>query len=448
MRRGTAPFDTTLVRLRVQWAVCGLTIITLVAIGVASSTLADEFDREPVKYTSSTPKNRVSELQQRLEAGAERLAFEEDRGYLRSVLRALGVPESSQMLVYSKTSLQRHRISPKSPRAIYFNDDVYVGFCQRGDVMEVSAVDPTLGAVFYTLDQRQSQKPTFVRQGDSCLLCHASSHTQGVPGHLVRSVFVDASGLPMLSMGSHRIDHTTPLEKRWGGWYVTGTHGRQTHLGNLILRGGKSPDEVDNQAGQNVTDLAERANLDVYPAKHSDLVALMVLEHQVEAHNLITRANFQTRQALHQQAELNRELGEPATHRWASTDARIKSAGDALVKYLLFGGETELKEEIRGTSSFAEDFQKLGPRDSQGRSLRELDLKRRLFKYPCSYLVYSPSFDSLPGDMKNYVYQRLWDVLNGKDQSSDFAHLSAGDRHAIIEILKATKSGLGARWKT
>jgi hypothetical protein len=282
MGRGTTFIDTILV-------------IALVALSVASSALADEFDREPVKYSSSTPKNRVSALQERLDAGAEQLVFEEDRGYLRSVLRALCVPESSQMLVYSKTSLQRHRISPKTPRANYFNDDVYVGFCQRGDVMEISAVDPSLGAVFYTLDQRQSQKPTLVRQGDSCLLCHASSHTHGVPGHLVRSVFTDSSGLPVLSLGSHRIDHSSPLEKRWGGWYVSGTHGRQTHLGNLIVRGAKSPDEIDNQAGQNVIDLADRVNLDVYLGKHSDLVALMVLEHQVEAHNLITRGRDESR---------------------------------------------------------------------------------------------------------------------------------------------------------
>jgi hypothetical protein len=264
---------------------------------------------------------------------------------------------------------------------------------------------------------------------------------------LVRSVYVDSSGLPLLSFGSHRIDQTSPLEKRWGGWYVSGTHGRQTHLGNLVVRGAKSPEEIDNQTGQNVTGLADRVNLAVYPSKHSDLAALMVLEHQVEAHNLITRLNFQTRQALHQEAELNRELGESKAHRWDSTTTRIKSAGEALVKYLLCSGETELKGEIRGTSTFADEFQRLGPRDPQGRSLRDLDLNRRLFKYPCSYLIYSEAFDALPAEAKTYVYGRLWDVLGGKDQGPDFAHLSAQDRRAILEILRATKSGLPAEWK-
>jgi hypothetical protein len=426
----------------------GAAVIALLAFVVVSFLSADEYDRAPIKYSSSTPQNVVSRLQQRLSAGEQRLDFEDERGYLRSVLRALSVPESSQMLVYSKTSLQRHRISPKSPRAVYFNDEVYIGFCQRGDVMEISAVDPSLGAVFYTLDQRQSEKPTFVRQGDSCLLCHASSHTQNVPGHLVRSVYVDSGGLPILSLGSHRIDHTSPLEKRWGGWYVSGTHGRQSHLGNLVVRGAKSPDEIDNQAGQNVTDLADRLNLGVYPSKHSDLVALMVLEHQVEAHNLITRANFETRQALHQQAELNRELGEPQNHRWDSTATRIKAAGETLVKYLLFCDEAELKEEIRGTSSFASDFQRLGPHDSLGHSLRALDLKRRLFKYPCSYLIYSAAFEALPSEVKQYVYQRLWDVLSGKENRPEFAHLSADDRKALVDILRATKKDLPSYWQS
>jgi hypothetical protein len=413
---------------------------------IVSIASGDEFDRAPIRYSSSTPRNTVSKLQQRLDSGQQRLEFEEERGYLRAVLRALNVPESSQMLVFSKTSLQRHRISPKSPRAFYFNDEVYIGFCQRGDVMEISAVDPSLGAVFYTLDQRPSEKPSFVRQGDSCLLCHASSHTHGVPGHLVRSVYVDPSGLPLLSFGSHRIDQTSPLEKRWGGWYVSGTHGRQTHLGNLVVRGAKSPEEIDNQTGQNVTELADRVNLAVYPSKHSDLAALMVLEHQVEAHNLITRLSFQTRQALHQQAELNRELGESKDHRWESTTTRIKSAGEALVKYMLFCGEAELKGEIRGTSTFANEFQRLGPHDPQGRSLRELDLKRRLLKYPCSYLIYSTAFDALPGEARTYVYRRLWDVLSGKDRGPDFAHLSAEDRRAVVEILKATKADLPPEW--
>jgi hypothetical protein len=352
------------------------------------------------------------------------------------------------MLVFSKTSLQRHRISPHTPRALYFSDDVYVGFCQRGDVLEVSAVDPQLGAVFYTLDQERSDPPRIRRHGDSCLICHGSSPTHGVPGHLVRSLFVDPEGLPILASGSYRIDHTSPLKQRWGGWYVTGTHGDQTHLGNLVVRQRRVVEPVDNAAGLNVTDLSGRIDPTAYLTPHSDIVALMVLEHQAEGHNRITQAGFQTRLALHQEAALNRDLGQPEGQRWDSTTRRIKSVGEPLVQYLLFSGETELTARITGTSDFAAEFAHRGPRDDKGRSLRDFDLGHRLFKYPCSYLIYSAAFDALPAPVKDYVLRRLWDILNGHDSSKEFAHLSAADRQAIREILVATKKDLPDYWRS
>src|SRR5690606_18936963 len=151
-------------------------------------------------------------------------------------------------------------------------------------------------------------------------------------------------------------------------------------------------------------------------------------------------ASFQAREALHAEAQLNRELGEPPTHRWDSTTVRLRSACDALVKYLLFSDEAKLEEPLAGTSNFAEEFASHGPRDPQGRSLRDLDLHRRLFRYPCSYLIYSPSFAALPTEMKDLTYQRLWNVLTGADTSPAFAHLSEDDRLAIRQILVATKS--------
>ncbi len=408
---------------------------------------ADDFDREPINYATSQPQDCISKLQKRLDQGTATLQHEESRGYLQSVLQELQVPVSSQMLVFSKTSLQRHRIAPETPRALYFNDEVYVGICQDGEVLEISAVDPRLGMVFYTLDQAAAEKPKFTRQTDSCLLCHGSSQAHGIPGNLVRSVYPDAGGFPILSSGSFRIDQTSPLEKRWGGWYVTGEHGSHKHLGNLIIHGKKEPEEIDNSQGHNVTDLSSRLNLANYLTPHSDIVALMVLEHQAMAHNLLIQANFSTRQALHYEETLNRELKEPAGHRWASTLSRIRSVGDPLVKYLLFSEEAKLQAPIQGTSGFSEQFSRQGPRDSQGRSLRDFDLRTRMFKYPCSYLIYSPSFDALPCEVRDYVLQRIWNVLDGQDASPDFAHLTAADRAAIREILLATKPGLPACWK-
>ncbi len=424
-----------------------LMLMTTVVLSQPLGLSADDFDREPINYTTSQPRDCISRLQQRLDKAETTLQYTEQSGYLQSVLSELQVSTTSQMLVFSKTSLQRHCICPETPRAVYFNDDVYVGFCREGEVLEISAVDPQLGMVFYTLEQRKDGQPKFLRQTDSCLLCHGSSQSQGVPGNLVRSVYPDAGGFPILSSGSFRIDQTSPIEKRWGGWYVTGTHGTHKHLGNLIIHGKKEPEEIDNSRGHNVTDLSPLIDLKPYLTPHSDIVALMVLEHQAMAHNLIIQANFSTRQALHYEAMLNRELKEPAGHRWSSTLSRIRSVGEPLVKYLLFSGEARLQSPIKGTAGFADQFTRQGPRDPQGRSLRDFDLQTRLFKYPCSYLIYSPAFDALPTDVRDYTLQRMWDVLSGKDSSPEFAHLSSADRTAIREILIATKPTLPPYWK-
>ncbi len=436
-----APTVQPMMRLRLSFLALAF---TAVAVACAALGRAADIEREPINYSQSTPQNAVARLQDRLAAGQATLTFEPNFGYLRSLLRELKVPVESQTLVFSKTSFQRHRISPRRPRALYFNDDVYVGFCQQGDVLEITADDPQLGAVFYSLDQKPGARPRLMRQTDACLICHGSSQTEGLPGLVVRSVYPDAGGQPMLSMGSHRVDQSTPLAQRWGGWYVTGVTGHQTHLGNLTLDDETQPEQVDNHANLNVTDLGRRFKTANYLAPTSDVVALMVLEHQAEMQNRITRANFLTRAALHEEAEINKALGRPANYRSESTTARIKNAGEPLVKYLLFSGEAKLTEPVHGTSGFAEAFAARGPRDAQGRSLRDFDLHTRLFRYPCSYLIYSPAFDALPVPVKEYVVSRLHDILTGKDTSPDFAHLTPADRQAIREILRATKPGLGA----
>lgn len=412
-------------------------------------TSADEFERPPIEYSQSTPDNCITQLQARLDRGGAVLEYDDEWGYLPSLLEALDVPLESQMLVFSKTSLQRNRISPRTPRAIYFNDEVYVGYCQSGDVLEISAVDPKLGAVFYTLDQKPEepeQNPLIVRQTDNCLICHSSSRTEGVPGHIVRSLFVDPAGQPILSAGSFTVDHTTPLADRWGGWYVTGRHGDQTHLGNLVISQREVPRPVQNDLGQNVTDLTDRLATERYLTPHSDIVALMILEHQTFVHNRLTKANFVTRQALAYEASLNEALGAPSSGRLDSTVRRIKSAGDDLVEALLMSDEAPLTAPVEGTSGYAEQFLQRGPRDSQGRSLRDLDLTRRLFRYPCSYLIYSRAFDELPDEMREYVWQRLWQVLAEGADAERFAHLSGADKRALVEIIRETKRDLPACW--
>ena len=280
------------------------------------------------------------------------------------------------------------------------------------------------------------------------MLCHASSQTKNVPGHLVRSVYPDRGGEPIFSLGTMRVDQTTPLNRRWGGWYVTGTHGKQTHLGNLIINNRNDRDTIaKNPEGLNIKDLKSFFDTSAYLTPHSDIVTLMVLEHQAEAHNLIARASIQTRLALHDRTTLNNELGRAPDEYSETTDRRIRIVGEVLVRFLLFSGETKLTDKIEGTSTFAADFVKQGPRDKKGRSLRDFDLERRLFKYPCSYLIYSDAFAQLPSVMRDYVYQQMYDVLTERHYGGGFGHLSAGDRQAILEILRDTKKDLPDYWR-
>jgi hypothetical protein len=418
---------------------------TLLGLLLAGSARADDLDLPPISYAKATPDNPVSRLQKSISTGKVTLKSGEF-GYLESLLAALDVPRSSQVLVFSKTSFQRHRIGPKTPRALYFKDEVSVGFCQRGDVLEVATADPKLGTVFYTLDQDPVGKPRFFRQTDNCLACHGSGFTRGYPGHLLRSLFTDAEGQPVLNLGTTRVDHSTPLADRWGGWYVTGTGGTKTHRGNQTV-----PVRIDEAPTANpnvdVTDLKPFFTAGVYLTPHSDLVALLVFEHQLETRNRITRAGFDTRIALYQQAEIDKLAGSVGAPPNESTRRRIANACEPLLKYLLFCEEAPLAGPVKGTSGFAEEFAAKGPKDSNGRSLREFDLTKRIFKYPCSYLIDSAAFDGLPAQAKEYVYRRLWEVLSGKDASKDFAHLTAADRTAVREILRDTKRGLPAYWK-
>lgn len=419
-------------------------LILLVVLGV--TLLANDIEREPIEYSKASPSNSITTLQSRIKAGTTQLEYQHDDGYLRSLLRELKVPLSSQVLVFSKTSLQRNRISPKTPRAIYFNDDIYLGYCLHGSVMEISVADSKLGTVFYTIDQEEQKKPVIQRQTDSCLVCHASSYNHGLPGHLVRSVYPDRNGEPLLASGSYRTDHSSKFAERWGGWYVTGKHGKQTHMGNQCYSK-RNEDADEKLPSQNVTDLSQHFTVGMYPSPHSDLVALMVLEHQAVMHNRIARALLETRMALHYQDDLNKSLNEKPGTVFDSTKRRLDNLAEELLKYMLMSEEAKLTEPVAGSSTFAEEFSQRGPFDKQGRSLRQLDLKTKLFKYPCSYLIYSEAFNALPPAIHDRIMNRLLRILDGSDPLPAFAHLSAEERRAIKEILLDTKPNLSASWR-
>jgi hypothetical protein len=297
-------------------------------------------------------------------------------------------------------------------------------------MLEVSAVDPKLGGTFYTLSQTPTDRPKFVRN-DQCLECHASAKTMGVPGHLVRSFATDEQGVVDLNSGTSLVTHRTPMEERWGGWYVTGLHGPQTHRGNLIGAEAFARHEKEPNYLGNVTDLSRFFEVTAYPTPRSDIVALMVLEHQTHLHNFLTRVQYESTIALQQYGHLN----------------YLKNVLEALVKYMLFAEESPLTASVKGAPAFVQGFTAQGPKDSRGRSLRDFDLQTRIFKYPCSYLIYSPAFDALPEEARMKIYRRLYDVLRGKEDMPGYERLSADTRQAIFEILRETKPGLPDYWK-
>ena len=410
-------------------------IASLVLITSPASAQVD-YEQPPIDYLNAHVDDPVAKLSRRLEAGEVELKHDPRFGYLVSVLEALAVPTTSQTLVFSKTSLQLQRISPRRPRALYFNDEVYVGFCQQGDVLEFAATDARQGATFYTLSQDKEAPPKFVRDRGNCLSCHASGRTQNVPGYLVRSVFPDVAGRPLLGSGTFTTDHTSDFKDRWGGWYVSGEHGDMRHMGNVLCRSSEAI--IDRDAGANKASLADCFHLDSYVSPHSDIVALMVLEHQTQMHNAITAANYETRHATFQSRQINELLDRPKGYLSDSAERRISNSADRVLKYLLFCNEFTLAGRVSGPTSFAEEFASRGERDAKGRSLRDFDLNTRLFKYPCSYLIYSPSFRALPDDVRGVILTRLSDILEGRDQSAQYAHLSPEIRQAILEILQET----------
>ena len=416
-----------------------IVVTTMMWLGLPMVCLSGvNYEEAPINYSKTVASNAISCLQTRIDDATCCLAFDKSQGYLKSLLEVLEIPESSQVLTFAKTSLQAGYISPATPRALYFNDQIHLGYVQDG-LIEVAVADPLLGMAFYTLEQVATEKPRFKQVSNNCLTCHGAARTRNVPGLQVRSVFPDPKGQPVIAAGSVRTDHSTPFEKRWGGWYVTGRHGTQQHLGNFTLADDKKPKSIDNAAGQNMTDLSTRFDTSKYLTPHSDIVALMVLEHQADTYNLITLANFEARYAEFIRAKQLEEPNAIPAEIQLNAQARIAKAGEALVRGLLFCGEAPLKERIEGTGSFSSEFALKSPRDAKGRSLRDFNLETRMFKHPCSYLIYSDAFNTLPQEMKKYIYERIRAVLTTKDLQPEFAHLSATDRDAVLVILQETK---------
>jgi hypothetical protein len=400
----------------------GLLLAALVAGGVCAfgdlvDTLSPAPDHPAIEYYDEIPhppKDAVSILNQRIAEGAVHLRFEPGSGYLRPLLEALHVPVESQLAVFSKTSLQAPLIGPENPRTIFFNDTVAVAW-MRGGFIELASVDPERGVIFHVLEQRPAETPFLVRRND-CTRCHISDASLGVPGMMVRSRFTAPDGSPRLILGGYTTDHRSPFEERWGGWYVSGELDGIHHMGNTVYPDDDHAKTIPVQIG------------DGYLARTSDMAALLVFDHQMHMTNLLIRIGWETRAGLHD--------GRGDLASW------LRSAAREFVDYLLFVDEVPLPGKIHSTSGFAERFAALGPKDSQGRSLRQLALDKRLMRYPCSYMIYTDAFDDLPSPARDAIYERMWQVLSGTEPDPKYTRLSSPDRKAIVEILRETKRGL------
>ena len=366
--------------------------------------------------------DRVAKLSEALAKSGRQLQRDSQTGYLRPVLEALGVPVESQLLVFSKTGVQRAHTSPHDPRAIFFDDSVAVGYLPSAPVIEIAAHDPQQGVIFYTVDQ-SAAAPEFKRQ-TSCLTCHQSASTLNVPGVIARSNAVDVEGDVMPLLGSNDVDHRTPHPDRWGGWYVTSDgsatqDAQRAHAGNITFSGrGNTSNEVFVEW---LNSAPERRG---YISGSSDISALLVFDHQMHAINLLTKLNWESRAA---------PGGVPG------------ALVNEVAEYLLFVGEMPPSVALLANPGFAKALEARVPKDRQGRSFGQLDLVNRLMRYPCSYMVYSKAFDGLPASVKDAVYHRMLDILSGNDARPAYAQLRAADRRAVTEILRDTKPDFPAR---
>jgi hypothetical protein len=389
-------------------------------------------DDPAIRYSTAPLNNIVVDVNKKLQDGVIKFSFDNRSGYLGSALDALQLPIDSQLLVFSRVSLQGKRISDQNPRALFFNDRVALGWVRGGDLLEVAAYDESEGVVFYTLEQRVDESPTppQFKRSFICLGCHVTGNTLGVPGLLMFSTTrpepTQFTGLP------RHVDQSDALSKRFGGWFVTGSTGSVRHMGNDVAA-------LDGRPTRELTSVDGLFDSEGYRTLTSDIAAHLVLTHQAGMTNLLTRAGWEARTA------------DPSQHppftstpeQQASIAAVMNGVASEVVDYLLFVDEARFTEPVRGGSGFAERFSSGGPRDKQGRSLYELDLRRRLLKYPCSFLIYSPAFDALPPLAKDAIYRRMWEVLSGQEQDPRYrTALTLADRRAIVEILRDTKKDL------
>ena len=414
--------------------------------GWARAQSQPDYEQPPLSYSATTPRDAIAILQKRLAAG-ELVFAGIDRRMLQAVLDALGVSAESQILVFSRTSLQRGRIRPEHPRALYFSDSAYVGWVPGG-LIEVTTIDAQLGPVFYSFDPSAARlaAPKFERDAD-CLRCHGGTFVREIPGVFARSVFPDISGEPLGRHGSIVVDDETPFEQRWGGWYVTGYHGAENHRGNV--RGSERGDQLVFELARTRPDeLSEFFDVTEYLRPRSDVVALLVFEHQLTVQNALTHAGMKARRMIAYQQGLQKAFKEPVTDEPAfdSVKSVFASEVEAVVDRLLFRHAAPVPQGVVGHESFRKSFAQDARRDPAGHSLKDLQLRDRLFAHRCSFLIYSESFHALPETLRIRILDRLQAALLSRDPNDRYAYLGDAEKQRIYDILRATHPDARQRW--
>jgi len=386
------------------------------------------FGLPPAGAEDKPPSNAVEALQQQLDAGTATLPFATDgHGYVPGLLAALHIPRDSQLLIFSASSLQFDRIGPKTPRAIYYQDDAALGTVLDGKLIEVMAADRDSGVAFYTLDTARADKPRFERRGSECIICHGFA-SRWAPGMMVANMDTGPDGKPFNIDPAHVFrltDDRTPFEDRYGGWYVTGQTGEMHHRGNVTFD--PSDPLTVPPGGLNLASVSSRIAAARYLEPGSDIVSLLTLEHESGFVNLVTQINAQYH-------GLNNPAVKPELR---ATQEDIDFSIAELAGYMTFADEVKLPSPVTGSSGFAKEFESRGPYDAAGRSLRQFDLKTQLFRYPLSYMLYSQSFDNLNPAAKAKVLREVYEILSKKGQGGATA----------LNIAAATKKDLPDFWK-
>jgi len=411
----------------------------------ASAQQVEPFEEPPINYSATPTNDRATAISAKFQSRAMEIRSMPAKKRLQWLLAELGVPVESQIFVFSKTSLQRELINPETPRVLYFSDEAYIGWSPTG-AFEVAVFDAKLGATFYVFEPHATkEEPLLARSGD-CLLCH--SRHEHTPSLRTRSVFPDANGEPLSGSGSSNIAPSTPLAERWGGWYVTGTKAPFEHRGNLT---GKKIDDFEGPAAQptrNLLSLEGVVDTRRYLLKTSDVVPLLMHDHQVHVHNVLSKANQDARIALHRWPAMREILGLPKdAPPQGSCLVVFDSQAEKVLDALLCRDEAAWPAGgIQGDGVFAPAYAKTRKPDAKGRSLRDLDLQTRLFRYRCSPLIYSESFATLPKELHDIILLRLSSGLRAFPPSPSFGHLPDDERAAIHEILSATLPNLPVGW--